>query len=402
MTAGQSTAGTEDRLRIAYVTAYDSTDITRWSGLGYHIAKSLEDQGCELVRIGGLKRQLDPANIARYLWNTRVRGLRDHPHRDPGYLRHYARQVERRLADARKSGTAIDAILVPGILPIAYLETDLPIVVWTDCTFASLLNYYPAWTNLSARTLRDGHEADRRGLSRATRLVFASDWAAQSAVADYGCDPDRIRLVPLGANIDGGRTSDQICRLAESRLAQEEVRLLLAGVNWERKGCDFAVRVLAELRGLGFRASLDIVGCHAPPGTALPEGVRTHGFVPKSTAAGRSMIDRLFADATIFILPTVAECFGVVFNEAASHGLPTVATATGGVPFVVRDGTTGFLFAPDRPPADWAHRIASLMRDPAEYRRMSLAALREYDERLNWTAAGRAVARIVRESMSAR
>ena len=397
MAFGHSSAGNAHRLRLAYVTAYDSTDITKWSGLGYHIARCLEDQGIELVRIGGLRRQLNPVNIAKYLWNTRVRGVRDHPHRDPGYLRHYGAQVERQLARAHTPSRPIDAIVVPGILPIAYCDTCLPIIVWTDCTFASLLDYYPAWTNLSARTIRDGHEADRRGLRRAQRLIFASDWAAESAILDYGCDPSLIRLVPLGANVDGGRTADEISRLADERLVRSEMRLLLAGVNWERKGCDFAIRVLMELRGRGVRARLDIVGCEAPRGTALPEGVQAHGYVSKSTASGRAAIDELYRKATAFILPTVAECFGVVFNEAASHGLPTFATATGGVPFIVRNGDTGFLFAPDRQPDEWAARIAALVRDPDEYRRMSLAALREYDERLNWASAGRAVARIVEE-----
>lgn len=385
-------------LRLAYVTVYDSADVKQWSGTGFHIAKSLEDQGCELVRIGGLKRQLNPVNILRYLWNTRVRGLRDHPHRDPGYLRHYARQVQRGLARARQSGPPIDAILVPGILPIAYLETDIPIIVWTDCTFASLLNYYAAWTNLSPRTIRDGHEADRRGLNRARTLIFTSQWAADSAVRDYGCDPDRIHIVPLGANIEGGRSEGDILRLVDGRLAREEVRLLLAGVNWERKGCDIAVRVLAELRSRGIAASLDIVGCHPPDGVRLPDGVRTHGFISKSSAEGRASIQRFFEQASLFVLPTRAECLGIVFGEAASYGLPSLATDTGGIASVARDGVTGFLLAPGTDPALWADRIASLMRNPAEYRRMSLAALREYDDRLNWPAAGRAVAQIVRDS----
>lgn len=389
-------------LRLAYVTVYDSNDVKQWSGTGFHIAKSLEDQGCELVRIGGLKRQLNPVNILRYLWNTRVRGLRDHPHRDPGYLRHYARQVERGLAQARASGKAIDAILVPGILPIAYLETDLPIIVWTDCTFASLLNYYAAWTNLSPRTIRDGHEADRHGLNRARTLIFTSQWAADSAVNDYGCDPGRIHLVPLGANIEGGRSQGDISKLADERLARGEVRMLLAGVNWERKGCDVAVRALEELRARGVNATLDIVGCHAPAGTALPEGVRTHGFLAKSSPEGRARIDAFFREASLFILPTRAECTAVVFNEAASYGLPVLSTLTGGVASIVRDGTSGVLFPLDSSPSMWADRIASLVRDPSMYRQMSLAALHEYDERLNWPAAGRAVAQIVRDSLQMR
>lgn len=385
--------------RLAYVTVYDSTDVTQWSGLGLHIAKALEDAGCELIRIGGLKRQLNPANILRYLWNTRVRGLRDHPHRDPGYLRHYARQVERGLAEARASGKAIDAILVPGILPVAYLVTDLPIIVWTDCTFASLFNYYAAWTNLSPRTIRDGHEADHRGLNRARTLVFASQWAADSAILDYGCDPQRIRIVSFGANIEGGRSEADIIQLAERRLARGEVRMLLVGVNWERKGCDVAVRALEELRARGMNATLDIVGCNAPKGVSVPDGVRVHGFVSKSTAEGRAALHSLFEQASLFVLPTRAECLGVVLNEAASYGLPSLSTDTGGVPAVVRDGVTGFLFPVDCSPSRWADSIESLVNDRTAYLRMSLSALHEYDERLNWNAAGRSVAQIVQRSL---
>lgn len=388
-----------DPLRIAYVTVYDSTDVTQWSGLGFHIARSLEGQGCDLVRVGGLDRQLNPSNILTYVWNTHVRGLRDHPHRDPGFLRHYARQVDRALERARASGPPVSAILVPGILPIAYLDTDLPIFVWTDCTFASLLNYYPAWTRLSPRTIRDGHEADRRGLNRASMLVFASRWAAESAVIDYGCDPSRIRVVPFGANLDAGMSASDIVYLADERLANGEVRMLLAGVNWQRKGCDHAVRVLEELQSRGVRATLDIVGCHAPAGTRVPDGVRTHGFVDKSTVHGRELMRRFFERATVFVLPTRAECLGVVFNEAASFGLPAMSTDTGGIPSVAREGVTGFQFPVDSDPSLWADRIESLVQNRLEYRRISLAARREYDARLNWTAAGRAVTEIMRGSL---
>ena len=33
-------------MRIAFVTSYDSTDVGNWSGLGYYMAKSLEQAGC--------------------------------------------------------------------------------------------------------------------------------------------------------------------------------------------------------------------------------------------------------------------------------------------------------------------------------------------------------------------
>jgi hypothetical protein len=60
---------------------------------------------------------------------------------------------------------------------------------------------------------------------------------------------------------------------------------------------------------------------------------------------------------------------------------------------------TGFLFPVDCSPSRWADSIESLVNDRAAYLRMSLAALHEYDERLNWNAAGRSVAQIAQRSL---
>ena len=43
------------RLKIAYISIYDSTDVHKWSGLGYYIAKTLEKYVGDIDYIGNLK-----------------------------------------------------------------------------------------------------------------------------------------------------------------------------------------------------------------------------------------------------------------------------------------------------------------------------------------------------------
>jgi len=50
----------------------------------------------------------------------------------------------------------------------------------------------------------------------------------------------------------------------------------------------------------------------------------------------------------VFVLPSLSEGFSNSLIEAMSAGLPTVATAVGGNPEVIRSGTDGLLV----PPAD--------------------------------------------------
>lgn len=89
----------------------------------------------------------------------------------------------------------------------------------------------------------------------------------------------------------------------------------------------------------------------------------------------------------MFVLPTQAECQGVVFNEAAAHGLPVIATDTGGVSSVVQHGKTGSLMSAHSLPTEWAEEILALTGDRARYESYSLESARTFPARLSWKAA---------------
>ncbi|TAK34797.1 MAG: glycosyltransferase family 1 protein [Chloroflexota bacterium] len=50
--------------------------------------------------------------------------------------------------------------------------------------------------------------------------------------------------------------------------------------------------------------------------------------------------------ATVFVMPSYYETFGISCLEAMAFGLPVVATTAGGLPEVVEDGSTGILVPP--------------------------------------------------------
>jgi glycosyltransferase involved in cell wall biosynthesis len=56
---------------------------------------------------------------------------------------------------------------------------------------------------------------------------------------------------------------------------------------------------------------------------------------------------KLFAESDILVVPSlIPEPFGIVVAEAYAHGLPVIASRTGGLPEIVREGETGFLVDP--------------------------------------------------------
>ncbi len=98
-------------------------------------------------------------------------------------------------------------------------------------------------------------------------------------------------------------------------------------------------------------------------------------------------LDRIYARADIFAMTSIhhrhsVEGFGLVYLEAAAHGLPVVAHAVGGVPEAVVDGVTGLLVPPADPPALTA-AFARLIDEPALRQKLGEAG-RTWALRNNW------------------
>jgi glycosyltransferase involved in cell wall biosynthesis len=96
--------------------------------------------------------------------------------------------------------------------------------------------------------------------------------------------------------------------------------------------------------------------------------VRFFGNIPDEE------LSEVYDRADIFALTSInhghsVEGFGLVYLEAAAHGLPIVAHSVGGVPEAVRNGVTGLLVTPERP-AELAAAFEKLIHDAPLRRRL--------------------------------
>ena len=90
-----------------------------------------------------------------------------------------------------------------------------------------------------------------------------------------------------------------------------------------------------------------------------------------------------YASADIFVLPSSTETLGLVALEAMAAGTPAVVANRGGLPDIVIDGQTGYLFNPDEP-SDLTARVLSLMQNPTILHEMGQTA-RQHAERFSWS-----------------
>ncbi len=378
-------------MRAAYVTVYDASDIRSWSGLGYYIAKALEDQKILLERIGPLHESQELLfKVKRKLYGRVFRKK---------YLRvahsakatSYASQVKKALASSQ-----VDLVFSPGIVPICYLDTSKPIVYWTDATFAGLVDFYPVFTNLAGENLRDGHRMHQEALRRSSLAIYSSDWAAQTAIENYQVDPSKVRVVPFGANIECDRNFEDIKAIIDLR-PSDRCKLLFLGVDWFRKGGDTALKVAKALNESGLPTDLTVVGCQPVVEGSLPQFVQPLGFISKSTVEGRKKILELMSESHFLILPSIADCTPVVFCEVNSFGLPCLSTDVGGIPTIIRSGINGQVFSRNAEISEYCEYIERLFSNYSSYQDLALSSFNEYQNRLNWSTSGRVVRRLMED-----
>ena len=90
------------------------------------------------------------------------------------------------------------------------------------------------------------------------------------------------------------------------------------------------------------------------------------------------------AAATVVMVPSCSESFGLVAVEAQACGTPVVAASVGGLRTAVADGMSGVL-VDSRDPVRYARAVQDLIARPAILARMSRGA-REHASGFSWTA----------------
>lgn len=378
-------------MRVGFCRADDPMDKKSWSGTPHFMFKALEKHcDAEIVSMGPLaNKYIIPAKIIRQL-SLRLTGKKYHYRFSRLVNREYARMLSNLLLRSN-----VDVLFFPAASGmLSEIETDLPCVYLSDATFRTMTDYHWNFSNLWEFNRREGELAEARAIGRANASVFASDWARNSAIRDYGASPKSTFLIPFGANLRDIPSDSEV--LARRELNRSVYKLLFIGVNWEAKGGRIAVESCLELNRRGIPCELTVVGS-APPDASKVEHIHFVGFVDKNTKEGMKFIQGLYMEADFFILPTRNEAAGIVFCEASAYAVPCIATRSGGIPTYIEDGITGYLCEEGACASVYADKIELLVRSPSEYFVMAKNARSKFELELNWDSWGRRVASVLSE-----
>jgi len=174
----------------------------------------------------------------------------------------------------------------------------------------------------------------------ADEITTISD-ATYDILREAGIPKRKLHNIPCGLRLpqqllDRGEARARLGLPADATIIGSLARLV------PHKGIDELIKATARLAGSRNKLFLAIAG-DGPERPALQQ-LSASLLGDKARLLGRVPdVDEFFAACDFFVLPSHLEGFGLVYAEAAFHGVPSIGTNVGGVPDAVVHDRTGLL-----------------------------------------------------------
>ncbi|MEU7899628.1 glycogen synthase [Nonomuraea sp. NPDC049152] len=241
--------------------------------------------------------------------------------------------------------------------------------------------------------------AERTALAAADAIVAVSEGMRRDVLAAYPeIAPARVSVIHNGIDTVEYAPDHGLEVLKKHGIDPGRPYVVFVGRITRQKGL---VHLLRAARDLDPGAQL--VLCAGAPDTpeiaaevsGLVGGLGRDGVFWISEMLPKPEVIQLLTHATVFVCPSVYEPMGIVNLEAMACETAVVATATGGIPEVVADGSTGLLVPieqgadgtpddPERFAADLAERVNALLGDPGRARAFGEAGRARAIEHFSW------------------
>lgn len=227
----------------------------------------------------------------------------------------------------------------------------------------------------------------KRVISKMPTLVTVSENSYDDIVRDFGVDPARMRVIPVGVEHDvfvpptAPRVPGRIVATASADVPLKGIVPLLEAVAKLRTERDVELVIVGK-------ASEGGAAARTIARLGLEESVR---FV---TGVSEAELVRVFGSAHVGVVPSLYEGFSLPAIELMSCATPLVATTAGALPEVVGDAA---LSVPPGDPEALAQAIRTVMDDADLAARLGAAGRARVMERYTWESVARQTAQWYRD-----
>ena len=192
------------------------------------------------------------------------------------------------------------------------------------------------------------------------KIVAISEMVKYDILENYKCPPENITVVYNGVDLkrfhpDNKNTYRKLIR-EKLGIPEGSTLILFVGSGFERKGLQFLLQSTAYLKDKNWRLLLMGKGKFEKYMRFAPAEKRTQIIAKESDPE----IEKYYAAADIFILPSIYEPFGNANLEALATGLSVITTEYCGAADIINDKKNGLIIKDPFNPEEIAEKISYL------------------------------------------
>ncbi|HCO6567056.1 glycosyltransferase family 4 protein [Escherichia coli] len=160
--------------------------------------------------------------------------------------------------------------------------------------------------------------------------------------------------------------------------------IVQVGMLRPEKGHEFMLRVLHQLKMKGKSFRWLVVGAGREEYEARlrlqTESLGMNGDVLMAGALFPAL--PVYRIASVVVMPSENEAFGMVLAEASAFGVPVIASETGGIPDVIQNNVTGTLL-PVGDVSAWTSALSDFLSRPERFRMIAASAREDIEYRFD-------------------
>jgi alpha-maltose-1-phosphate synthase len=244
---------------------------------------------------------------------------------------------------------------------------------------------------------------EKTALINSDGVIAVSEAMKADLISFYNIDPAKVRVIYNGIDTDRFKKIENPDVLHKYGVDPQRPYVLFVGRITRQKGIIHLVEAIPHLE----KGTQVVLCAGAPDNDEIAREMKQKVDDAKSRVDNNIVwitkwvpendLVPLYTHASIFICPSVYEPFGIINLEAMACETAVVASATGGIKEVVKDGETGILVPfeplrngdvgpknPEKFSNDLAKAINSLLRSPEKMKTMAAASRQRVEDMFSW------------------
>lgn len=362
---------------IGIISRANLDDKLFWSGTENSIYNNLQLQDkIKVIKIDNLNNSLRKIFAIKREYLKLIKNIKYDETYNEKISKNFSRQIENRIKSIN-----LDYILTFDTSLVAYLKTNIPIILWTDILYSDYYEHYFGRKNISLDTLKNIKKLEKKTITKCKKVFLSSFWSLGKAKKKYKKFSKKFHHLNFGPNLKEKITNKTLHKYLANR-PKKKINLITLSVEWKRKGLNKILKLNEIINQQGINCFLTVIGLKKKK--FREKHLQFVGFINKNKTYGEKIISNHLLKNHFHLLFSRSEAYGLALIEANSRGVPNIAFNTGGISQIVKNNVNGKIFNQNEDLNIIANFIIKTFKNKKTYQKLALSSYNDYQKNYNY------------------